>query len=371
MPNNCGGMVTHQHTPSRAPSAAHTTTPRTHSSQNTTVTQNAERSRNTTPASLHTTQPRQQLLQLQSHPRERHPSRNYADNNTTRLRATRQAPANKAKVPKHKNAQPASKRICARAAQRRRRVAVVVPRARAIPQPKPPKQQSATSITTKSAAMTTKHVVARGQQQRSSLSSSSSSSSRVVSRCKHPNLRTLTAVGLLRVPDNCAAPLVPRSPRTRQYVESTRLTTRRHRGTQPRQRRPPRPATCQTYTLTWQTPHTHDNNNYYCNTTRASTNNADDTNTRLHATSQTPANEAGVLKHENAQAASECPPKSPNIRRHRVGAVAVVVPRAPSTPNPTHQSSNHQSQTPQQSRNDNTNVASRQSLPTHNLRTLI
>ncbi len=76
------------------------------------------------------------------------------------------------------------------------------------------------------------------------------------------------------VPDNfqldCSPisppPHVPRAPRTQRDVARTRLLTTSmtpSRNAAATQRRPPRPATCRTYTLACATPRSHDDDNNY------------------------------------------------------------------------------------------------------------
>jgi hypothetical protein len=106
------------------------------------------------------------------------------------------------------------------------------------------------------------------------------------------------------------------------------------------------PANCQTRTITCPTPHSHNNNYYKCSATHASTNHLAPTRTPPTRGSAQPVkhprrNQSSEAR--NAQAASRGrPPKPPNTRT-RVAAVAVVVPRAQSSPDPSRQSSNQQS----------------------------
>ena len=125
------------------------------------------------------------------------------------------------------------------------------------------------------------------------------------------------------LPDNCqldcspisTPPHVPRAPRTRIHVARTRLlttSTTPSRNAAATQRWPPRPATCQTYTLTCPTPRSHDNNyDYYQAATPPPARPPPVPQQRgrhQHETprnpSKTPANENRVLKHHNARPAS-------------------------------------------------------------------
>ncbi len=110
-------------------STAQTTTHRKYSPHSTTPLRNAAATQRRPPPSslpnLHahmqnTTQLRQRQRLLQRHPREHHPFHNNADATNTRLRATRQTPADEARVRKHENAHPASERAFAKAGQPRR-----------------------------------------------------------------------------------------------------------------------------------------------------------------------------------------------------------------------------------------------------------
>ncbi len=119
------------------------------------------------------------------------------------------------------------------------------------------------------------------------------------------------------------------------------------------QRRPPRPATCQTYTLTCPTPHSHDN---YFNrsATRASErypsrNNANANNKR-RATRQTLDKQLSSNARERTSCvqadARQSRPTHATTTRSRRGHRRPH--RAEPTPNPSRQSSNHQIQIPQQ-----------------------
>ena len=168
------------------------------------------------------------------------------------------------------------------------------------------------------------------------------------------------------VPDCCqldcspisTPPHVPRAPRTPIHVARIRLLTTSmtpSRSAAATQRWPPRPATCQTYTLTCPTPRSHHNNyDYYQAATRASTTRA---STTRPATTRTPParGSAQPVKHpsntrqrsQSSKARQLTPCVQADVRqsrpthaattRRRVVAVPVVVPRAPSRRTPTTQ----------------------------------